>query len=116
MWCHLRWRITKISRICIRIRDILLLYGIIYNTDEQRQSRFTHYLENERSVKDEFGFVLRYMEDKEDETGIMKIFSQLTGEAARVFYGDEIYEQRKFVEAFKHRTGVQALTIKTNIR
>ena len=53
---------------------------------------------------------------KEDETGIMKIFSQLTGEAARVFYGDEIYEQRKFVEAFKHRTGVQALTIKTNIR
>jgi protease-4 len=53
---------------------------------------------------------------EEDDAGFMKIFSELTGEAARAVYGDEIYEQRKFVKAFEHRTGVQALTMKTTIR
>lgn len=53
---------------------------------------------------------------EEDDADFMKIFSELTGEAARAVYGDEIYEQRKFVKAFEHRTGVQALTMKTTIR
>ena len=63
----------------------------------------------------EDGYKVKEYPEEGDES-IMKIFSQLTGGAARVFYGDEIYEQRKFVEAFKHRTGVQALAVKTTIR
>ena len=53
---------------------------------------------------------------EEEDGGIMKIFSQLTGEAARAIYGNDVYEQRKFVEAFKQRTGVQALAAKSTIR
>ena len=52
---------------------------------------------------------------KDDGDDFMKVFSQLTGEAARVFYGDEIYYQRKIVDAFKHRTGIQALMLKQSI-
>ena len=58
--------------------------------------------------------VKEYPEDEDD--GIMKIFSQLSGEAARAIYGNDVYEQRKFVEAFKQRTGVQALAAKSTIR
>ncbi|MBQ1697441.1 MAG: signal peptide peptidase SppA [Bacteroidales bacterium] len=58
--------------------------------------------------------VKEYPEESEDN--FMQIFSELTGEAARAIYGNEIYEQRKLVNAFKQRTGVQALTLKTTIR
>ena len=58
--------------------------------------------------------VKEYPEESEDN--FIQIFSELTGEAARAIYGNEIYEQRKLVNAFKQRTGVQALTLKTTIR
>ena len=58
--------------------------------------------------------VKEFPEDGDD--GFMKIFSDLTGGAVRAICGNEVYEQRKFIEAFKHRTGVQALTEKTVIR
>jgi protease-4 len=53
---------------------------------------------------------------EEDSDDFMKILSQVTGGVARAVYGNDVYEQRKFVEAFKHRTGVQALAVKTTIQ
>ena len=52
----------------------------------------------------------------QEEESFFKLFSGLTGEAARFIYGDELYEQRKFIDAFKQRTGVQALAVKTKIQ
>jgi len=46
----------------------------------------------------------------------MQIFSSLANEAARVMYGDEVYEQMRFVKDIKSRNGVQALAPTAIIR
>ena len=64
----------------------------------------------------EMGDTYKLKELPQEEDSFMKLFSGLTGEAARFIYGDEVYEQRKIVEVFKQRTGVQALVEKTKIQ
>ena len=64
----------------------------------------------------EMGDTYKLKELPQEEDNFMKLFSGLTGEAARFIYGDEVYEQHKIVEAFKQRTGVQALVEKTKIQ
>lgn len=58
--------------------------------------------------------VKEYPEEKSDD--FMKILSQVTGGVARAVYGNDVYEQRKFVDAFMLRNGVQALEVKSTIR
>ena len=62
----------------------------------------------------EDGYKVREYPEEEDE--FMQIFSSLANEAARVMYGDEVYEQMRFVKDIKSRNGVQALAPTAIIR